>query len=314
MRIRLQQWLRYAAPLGALLVLSACDDGNRPVPLSEVETGPRIFDKPPLPMRPGMLVFDNVELSPGGPMNLVWSDEFDGAQLDPATWLIQTGDGTNVGLPAGWGNNELQYYQPDNVELSNGMLVITARAESVGGLNYTSARITTQDRVAFRYGRIEARMRLPGGQGTWPAFWLLSQDSPYGSWAATGEIDVMEATNLGVNGKNSVFGTLHFGGEFPANSFTSQSQIVSTDATAEFHDYALEWDPAEMRWYIDGVLYRMENSWFSSAAAYPAPFDQAFHILLNVAIGGNLPGAPAAGTVFPVTMEVDWVRIYSGGP
>ena len=167
--------------------------------------------------------------------------------------------------------------------------------------------------MAFRYGRIEASMRLPGGQGLWPAFWLLSQDSPYGSWAATGEIDVMEATNLGVGGKNKVFGTIHFGGEFPENTFTGVQQEVPGDAQAEFHEYALEWDPTEMRWYIDGVLYRMENNWFSTAAPYPAPFDQAFHILLNVAVGGNLPGPPDGSTVFPVTMEVDYVRVYSGG-
>ena len=314
MPIRWHAALRFLAPLGALLMLPACEDGNRPAPLSEVDTGPRVFDRPPLPSKAGLTVFDNEPIAPGGSMNLVWSEEFDALQLDPAVWLIQTGDGTNVGLPPGWGNNELQYYQANNAELVNGVLVITARQESVGGLNYTSARITTQDRIAFRYGRVEARMRLPGGQGLWPAFWMLSQDSPYGSWAATGEIDVMEATNLGVGGNNSVFGTLHFGGEFPANTFTSQSQVVPADATADFHVYALEWDPAEIRWYIDDVLYRMENSWFSEAAPYPAPFDQAFHVLLNVAVGGNLPGAPDASTVFPVTMEVDWVRIYSGAP
>ena len=313
MKIRMRTSLQFAAAISALMTLSACEDGNRPARLSEVETGPRTFNSPPLPSRQGMVVFDNQPIAPGGPMTLVWSDEFDGAGLDTSAWLIQTGDGTNVGLPPGWGNNELQYYQSDNIDVSNGILTITAREESVGGLNYTSARIATQDRVAFRYGRVEARIRLPGGQGIWPAFWMLSQDSPYGSWAATGEIDVMEATNLGVGGNNSVFGTIHYGGEFPNNTFTSQSQVVPTDATANFHEYALEWDPAEMRWYIDGVLYRMENSWFSTAAPYPAPFDAAFHILLNVAVGGNLPGAPDASTQFPVTMEVDYVRIYTGG-
>ena len=311
MRAISEAYLRLTLPLAALMLVTACEDGDRPAVLSEVEPGPRVFVRPPLMPMPGLTLFDNAEIRPGGPMTLVWSEEFDGAQLDPDVWLIQTGDGTAEGIP-GWGNNELQYYQADNAELTGGMLVITAREESVGGRNYTSARITTQDRVAFRYGRIEARIRLPEGQGTWPAFWLLSQDSPYGSWAATGEIDVMEATNLGVNGKNRVFGTIHFGGEFPNNTFTSAEVEVPGDATAEFHEYALEWDPAELRWYIDGVLYRMENNWFSTAAPYPAPFDQAFHVLLNVAIGGNLPGPPNASTPFPVTMEVDYVRIYSG--
>ncbi len=312
MNFRSFEPLRLALPVAAMLLFAACEDGDRPPVLSEVDPGPRVFDLPQLTPMPGLALFDNDPISPGGPMNLVWSEEFDGAALDPDVWLIQTGDGTAEGIP-GWGNNELQYYQADNAQLVNGMLVIEARQESVNGFNYTSARITTQDRVAFRYGRIEARIRLPGGQGLWPAFWMLSQDSPYGSWAATGEIDVMEATNLGVNGKNKIFGTIHFGGEFPDNTFTGVQQDVPGDAQAEFHEYALEWDPAEMRWYIDGVLYRMENSWFSTAAPYPAPFDQAFHILLNVAVGGNLPGAPDGSTVFPVTMEVDYVRVYSGG-
>ncbi|MEM7282887.1 MAG: glycoside hydrolase family 16 protein, partial [Pseudomonadota bacterium] len=270
MRKQLEKCKQLALLCSALLLVTACESDRSDV-LSQVETGT------------DLLLFDNSAITPGGQMTLVWSDEFDGSGLDPATWLTRNGDGSEVGLPGGWGNNELQYYQPDNVEVANGLLVITAREESVGGLNYTSARITTADRVAFRYGRIEARMRLPGGQGVWPAFWLLSQNSPYGSWAAVGEIDVMEAINLGVGGLNEVFGTIHFGGEFPENQFTSQTQVVATSATDEFHTYALEWDPTEMRWYVDGVLYRMENSWFSTAAPYPAPFDQAFRIIFNVA-------------------------------
>ncbi len=312
MTFRSQGPFRFALPLAALLLFTACEDGDRPPVLSEVEPGPRVFDRPPLTPMAGLTLFDNEPITPGGAMTLVWSEEFDGAALDPDVWLIQTGDGTAEGIP-GWGNNELQFYQADNARLENGMLVIEARQESVSGFNYTSARITTQERIAFRYGRIEARMRLPGGQGLWPAFWMLSQDSPYGSWAATGEIDVMEATNLGVAGKNKIFGTIHFGGEFPNNTFTGVQQDVPGNAQTEFHEYAFEWDPAEMRWYIDGVLYRMENSWFSTAAPYPAPFDQAFHILLNVAVGGNLPGPTDGSTVFPVPMDVDYVRVYSGG-
>ncbi len=320
MSFRLQGSLRYALPVSALLAFSACSDSDSGQILSSVEIFSGEYERPTLMTLPGVTVYDNVEVTPGGPLNLVWSDEFDGAALDPDTWFSQTGDGTDFGLPPGWGNNELQYYQAENAVVGNGLLTITAKAESVGGLNYTSARITTADRVAFRYGRIEARLRLPGGQGLWPAFWLLSQDSPYGSWAATGEIDVMEATNLGVAGNNAVFGTLHYGGEFPNNVFSGKRGDVPTDATADFHNYAIEWDADEFRWYIDDVLYAAQNSWYSDAAttspeaAYPAPFNQAFHILLNVAVGGNLPGPPNASTVFPVTMEVDWVRVYEGTP
>jgi len=198
--------------------------------------------------------------------------------------------------------------------LENGMLVITAREEFSNSKNYTSARINTRDRFAFRYGRIEARIRLPGGQGLWPAFWLLPQDDVYGTWAASGEIDIMEAVNLGVAANNSVHGTLHYGGQWPNNVFTGSEYVVATDATAEFHVYALEWDATEIRWYVDDVLYATQNSWSTTGAPFPAPFDQHFHILLNVAVGGNWPGAPDASTVFPVTMEVDYVRVYSGEP
>ena len=182
------------------------------------------------------------------------------------------------------------------------------------GKNYTSARINTRDRFAFRYGRIEARIRLPGGQGTWPAFWLLPQDDVYGTWAASGEMDIMEAVNLGASGGNTVHGTLHYGGAWPNNVSSGSGYEVATDATTDFHVYALEWDATEMRWYVDGVLYAMQNSWSTTAAPFPAPFDERFYILLNVAVGGNWPGAPDAATMFPVTMEVDYVRVYSGEP
>ena len=304
----------YALPVSALVVLSACSDTNESGQiLSSVETFSGEFERPALNTLPGVTVYDNVEVTPGGSLNLVWSDEFDGTELDPDTWFFQIGDGTEYGIP-GWGNNELQYYRAENAVLENGILKITAQQETFEGYNYTSARVTTADRVAFRYGRIEARIKLPGGQGLWPAFWLLSQDSPYGNWAASGEIDIMEATNLGASGGNSVFGTLHYGGEFPANVFSGTRTTLAEDPTADFHDYAIEWDADEFRWYVDGELYSTQNSWYSSADAYPAPFNQAFHILLNVAVGGNLPGSPNASTVFPVTMEVDWVRVYEGAP
>lgn len=262
---------------------------------------------------PTLVIADNDAVSPGDTLTLVWQDEFDAASLDPETWFFETGDGTEYGIP-GWGNNELQYYLPDNARLEGGMLKIEAREESVATFDYTSARINTRDRFAFRYGRIEARMRLPGGQGLWPAFWLLPQDSPYGTWAASGEIDIMEAVNLGGSGGNDVHGTIHYGGEWPANQSSSMAYLVPANAQEEFHTYAIEWDSGEIRWYVDDVMYAMRNSWSSTGGAFPAPFDQPFYILFNVAVGGNWPGPPNAGTAFPVTMEVDWVRVYSGEP
>ncbi|MYJ95164.1 MAG: glycoside hydrolase family 16 protein [Proteobacteria bacterium] len=305
--------------LGALL--SGCGgsgssgdtDSPSPPPISVTPPPPT---PPPEPINvniddPVLTVEFNEPITPGGTSTLVWSDEFDDERLDPRRWFFETGDGGQYSL-AGWGNDELQWYLTDSALLENGRLVITARRESQNGYDYTSARLHTRSRFAFRYGRIEARLRLPGGQGLWPAFWLLPQEDTYGTWAASGEIDIMEAINLGGTGGNTVFGTLHYGGESPDNVFSGNEYVVPGSATDEFHLYALEWDPTEIRWYVDDVLYAMQNFWHTASADYPAPFDQPFYILLNVAVGGRFPGAPSPGTVFPVTMEVDYVRVYSG--
>lgn len=313
MRIGRPNQLHAVLSLAAMAVISACGGGGnstRPI------ANPPATPPPPVAVNenidnPTLTVANNSAVSPGDTLTLVWSDEFTDTQLDPESWFFEEGDGSQYGIPE-WGNNELQWYLPDSAALSKGLLIITARQEPSSGKNYTSARINTRDRFAFRYGRIESRIRLPGGQGLWPAFWLLPQQDTYGTWAASGEIDVMEAVNLGASGGNNVYGTLHYGAEFPNNVSAGEQYMVATDATTEFHDYALEWDETEMRWYVDGVLYALQNSWYTSAAAFPAPFDQPFYILFNVAVGGNFPGSPNGGTMFPVTMEVDYVRVYSG--
>jgi len=289
--------------------LAACGGGgDNPPPPPPPLTGDNVNIN-----NPTLVTAHNSAVSPGDTLTLVWSDEFDAAQLDPESWFFEEGDGSQYGIP-GWGNNELQWYLPNSAQLENGNLVITARNEVSNGKNYTSARINTRDRFALRYGRIEASIRLPGGQGIWPAFWMLPQDNVYGGWAASGEIDIMEAVNLSVVGNNTVHGTLHHGGAWPNNVSSGSGYEVATDAAADFHVYALEWDATEMRWYVDGVLYSMQNTWSTTAAPFPAPFDENFYILLNVAVGGNWPGAPDAATAFPVTMEVDYVRVYSGEP
>ena len=300
------------------LTLAACGGGGGGGGNPPTSDPPLVPDPDPGPVsnvnisNPTLVREDNNPIGANG-MTLVWSDEFDAAQLDPELWFFESGDGSQYGLN-GWGNNELQWYEPDSAQLNGGLLVITARNESSNGRDYTSARINTRDRFAFRYGRIEARIRLPGGQGLWPAFWLLPQDDAYGTWAASGEIDIMEAVNLGVSGSNDVHGTLHYGGEWPNNRFSGDTYTVASSATDEFHDYVIEWDAGQIRWYVDGVMYAMQNSWSSSGGSFPAPFDQQFYILLNVAVGGDFPGAPNASTEFPVTMEVDYVRVYSGNP
>ncbi|MCJ7591610.1 MAG: glycoside hydrolase family 16 protein, partial [Woeseiaceae bacterium] len=313
---------RFAVSLAAILLVSACSDGDRKAPLSGVEA----IDIPVADVNnqsnqnisnPTLTIPATFQVSDGDLLTLVWSDEFDGATLNPEVWFYESGDGTQYGIPfPSWGNNELEYYLPDNVQLANGVLEITARRESAAGYNYTSGRINTQDRFAFKYGRIEASIKFPSGQGLWPAFWMLSQDSPYGVWAQTGEIDIVEAINLDGTGGNEIFSSVHFGGDasINANTSTETRYTPSFDVTEDYHTYAFEWDEFEMRWYVDGTLTKVENSWFSTGpgAVYPAPFDQPFHILFNLAVGGEFPGSPNGSTPFPATLAVDWIRVYSG--
>jgi beta-glucanase (GH16 family) len=240
---------------------------------------------------------------------LVWEDEFDGSQLDLTRWEPQIG----TGCPAlcGWGNNELEYYRAENAVVSGGFLTITARAESFGGADYTSARLRTKGLADWTYGRFEMRAKLPIGRGLWPAFWMLPTDETYGGWAASGEIDIMEYVG---QKPDQVLGTIHYGGTWPDNQSSSSTYTLpSGDFHDGFHTFALEWEPCTMRWYVDDVLTATRHSWESTGVYYPAPFDQAFHLLLNLAVGGNLPGPPDGSTVFPQEMVVDWVRVYQKG-
>ena len=249
--------------------------------------------------------------------NLVWSDEFDGGALDSSKWNIQTGDGTAEGIP-GWGNNELQSYQADNVSVADGDLIITARQEEADGRQYTSARINTDGKLDIKYGRIEANIQAAAGQGMWSAFWMLPTDSAYGTWAAGGEIDIMEVFSRDPSPFNQA--AIHYGMAWPLNTFKYE-KYMDVDPADGFHIYTLEWDAQEVRWFVDGTHYwtvRRSTYWnyFKDAATNAhveggdsAPFDQPFHLLLNVAVGGNLPGAPAPEAL-PAEMRVDYVRVY----
>ncbi|MBR9813146.1 glycoside hydrolase family 16 protein [bacterium] len=326
--------LRGAALLFAVGALAACESGGEnadaladvqsiDVPVADTTNTVNVNTESPT-----LTVLDTFQVNDGDLLTLVWSDEFNGDQLDPETWFFATGDGAEQGLPSGWGNNELQWYQPDNARLEDGKLIIEAKREIVVADNaagdettfgFTSARLNTQNRINVQYGRIEARIKLPAGQGIWPAFWMFPQSDTYGGFSASGEIDIMEAVNLGgtpgpggAGGGNNIFGTIHFGGEFPNNQSASVQMQAPEDVTADFHNYAVEWDEFEIRWYFDGQLYAVQNSWSSTGGAFPAPFDHPFYILLNVAVGGNFPGPPNAATPLPATMEVDWVRVFTG--
>ena len=237
---------------------------------------------------------------------LVWSDEFDGTLVDQSKWEFQIGDG----CPdlCGWGNGELQYYRAENATVGGGLLTITAKEEAFGFSDYTSARLRTKGKADWEYGRFEMRAKLPIGKGLWPAFWMLPAQDSYGGWAASGEIDVMELVG---HEPERVLGTLHYGGTFPANTYSGDHyDLASGTFNDDFHVFAVEWEAGEIRWYVDGIHYQTQTAWWSTGGPYPAPFDQPFYMLLNVAVGGDWPGPPDGSTQFPQTMVVDYVRVY----
>jgi beta-glucanase (GH16 family) len=266
---------------------------------------------------------------------LVWSDEFAGKEIAKDKWDYDVGNGfynydSNQWI-SGWGNGELQYYtrEPDNAFVKDGMLHIRALKESYSGSGYTSARLKTRKRDGSalfnqKYGKFEFKAKLPTGKGVWPALWMLPQDDQYGTWASSGEIDVMEARG---QEPNKVLGTLHYGSRWPANTHTSTDYILPNNGTiTDFHIYTLEWEPSEIRWYVDNHHYATQSFWWSSSKVagdkgakpkkeadlnpWPAPFDQPFYLVMNVAVGGKFLGNPDKTTVFPVEMVVDYVRVF----
>lgn len=270
--------------------------------------------------------------------SLVWSDEFDGDRIDRGKW------GFDVDCWGG-GNDERQCYtdRARNAAVKDGVLVITARRERVSGpalpasmrqgsatpdaeavRAFSSARLTTRGKAAWRFGRIAVRARLPQGQGTWPAIWMLPETDHYGSWAASGEIDVVEAVNLGVpcarcpgGRENTILGTLHFGGRWPDNRQVGTEAAFPDVLDGGFHTYAIEWDADRIIWSVDGRVFaehRAEQWSTTGSAARSAPFDRPFHLILNLAVGGRLPEGRGVGAVdsagYPKQLEIDWVRVW----
>lgn len=227
---------------------------------------------------------------------LVWSDEFNGNYLDTNTWNYEIGTGS-----WGWGNNEQQYYTDRNIKVSNGTMKITAKREDYGGMKYTSSRITTKNKKNFKYGKIEARIKMPKFKGVWPAFWMLGANQDSVGWPKCGEIDIVEA----INDENLVYGTLHWFHD-PGNNNADSGSSVAVANRTEYHVYGVEWTADKLRWYVDGKVYRtmdVSNDSFSEVR-------KEYFVIFNMAIGGQWPGYDIDETAFPATMEVDWVRAY----
>lgn len=266
---------------------------------------------------------------------LVWSDEFSGNRVDESKWSFAEDCW-------GGGNNERQCYTNRNAAVRNGVLTITARRETTTGpalpkalrkpgdavssktQPYSSAKLTTL-RAHWKFGKFEIRARLPQGQGTWPAIWMLPADDAYGPWAASGEIDILETVNLGAacsecpGGKDDrVLGTLHFGGSPPHNTHLGEELFYPPILDGKFHTFGLTWEPDKMVWSVDGKPYatRTSDEWYSeNSRSARAPFDRPFYLILNLAVGGGLSESRDLKTVdpnaFPARFEVDYVRVWS---
>jgi beta-glucanase (GH16 family) len=245
-----------------------------------------------------ILLFYFFHLASFGQGTLIWSDEFNGPDLDLNKWTFDIGQGS-----WGWGNNELQYYtnSSSNVSVDNGYLSITALNEQFGSANYTSSRIKSKDLFEFQYGMVEARIKVPLGQGLWPAFWMLGANIDDVSWPQCGEIDILEH----INNETVIHGTHHYNN----NGWQYSGGSASCDPSV-FQVYSIEWSPLSIKWFLNGVMYYETD--ISSSSVSKEEFHEPFFFLINLAVGGNWPGSPNGATQFPAVMQVDYVRVYQG--
>lgn len=233
---------------------------------------------------------------------LVWQDEFNGTQIDPDYWVFETG----TGCPhlCGWGNNELQFYRPQNAWVSNGVLTIEARRETIQGSSFTSARMKTEGRKSFQYGRIDIRALLPRGQGMWPALWMLGNNITTVGWPRCGEIDIMEMVG-GRGRENTVHGTIHW---FTDRHVFTGNDFVLPQGTfyQSYHVFSIIWDQSLIRFLVDNVQFHQ----IDITPNHMTEFHQPFFFIFNIAVGGNWPGSPDPTTIFPQQMRVDYVRVF----
>ncbi len=308
-----RSWRVLLLILYTLLIGSACGSKTLPEQEEVVSAAPTSTPSPtntPLPTAvPTSTPISTpipIPPDPSEGWELVWSDEFDGDTIDPANWTYDIGGW-------GWGNGEAQYYtsRSENVRVENGLLVIEARQERFENSYYTSARLLTQGLHAFQYGRIEARIKVPNGVGTWPAFWMLgdnfgrnTEDPNQSNWPNVGEIDIMEYVG---REPDLVVGTIHGPGYAGAGGLTKwnrQDYPIADD----FHTFAIEWDFEGIRWFYDDELYYDLSR--EAVGDREWVFDQPFFIIVNLALGGTLGGTIALDTEFPQNLYVDYVRVY----
>ena len=233
--------------------------------------------------------------------SLVWSDEFNGSTINTNDWNFETGGG-------GWGNNELEFYtnSPNNAYVSNGNLVIEARKEVMGSNSYTSARMTTQNKKTFQYGRIDIRAKLPVAQGLWPALWMLGSNISSTPWPACGETDIMEL--IGTY-PSRVTGSIHWAlANGTSGTVNNSYSLSSGDFSQQFHVFSLVWKSNSIQILVDGITYMTGTNASISSGTWP--FNAASFLIFNVAVGGDWPGAPNASTTFPQRMLVDYVRVF----
>ncbi len=228
--------------------------------------------------------------------SLVWSDEFSGKSINQNYWSFESGNNN------GWGNHELEYYtgRTQNAFVSQGNLIIEARAEVFGGSNFTSTRMVTKGKKTFKYGRIDIRAKLPQGKGIWPALWMLGENIDAVGWPTCGEIDMMEL--LGQE-PNKIYGTLHWG---PSHQSYGKNKVLSTGTFADsFHVYSMVWTQNSIELFVDDISYFLMDTTNEGP-----PFNLNFFFIFNIAVGGDWPGSPDSSTLFPQRMVVDYVRVF----
>lgn len=238
---------------------------------------------------------------------LQWHEDFEGPKLNYAHWEIEVN-------AFGGGNQELQIYtdRAKNVRVENGLLILEAHRDNAGIAGtvreYSSGRLRSKHRGDWKYGKIDIRAKLPKGQGLWPALWMLPTEEKYGTWAGSGEIDILEFKG---QEPHVLWGTLHYGDAWPKNKHSgTQLRRPEVDFTEDFHLYGLEWEEGKIRWLLDGEVWQTQDQWESQGHPFPAPFDQPFHLVLNLAVGGGFVGNPSGDTPFPAAFLIDDIKVF----